>query len=249
MLTFPYALVRQHRRSARAHWQVREPLGGQRGTRAQAGERGRHIIICTAYEDRCAVNGCSTHPASSLTDRAIRCDHVTVQPCRHSLPTCLCVLSQVTTPIGVLLVVFESRPDSLPQIASLALRSGNGLLLKGGKEAEHSNACLHAIIADAVHAATGGRVCREVIGLVVGRQAVAELLKLDSLIDLVIPRGSGELVNKIKASTKVCQRLLLSFVCSKVCLRHWMRCCLFSCATAAQAGAIQALVTLLLFTA
>ncbi|KAG5189569.1 Aldehyde/histidinol dehydrogenase [Tribonema minus] len=113
------------------------------------------------------------------------------------------VLKQVTTPIGVLLVVFESRPDSLPQIASLALRSGNGLLLKGGKEAEHSNACLHGIIADAVFESTGGRVCREVIGLVVGRQAVAELLKLDALIDLVIPRGSGELVNRIKSTTKI----------------------------------------------
>lgn len=112
-------------------------------------------------------------------------------------------LKQVTVPIGVLLIVFESRPDSLPQIAALALRSGNGLLLKGGKEAEHSNTCLHGIIVDAVHAATQGRVPKSTIGLVHGRAAVGELLKLDALIDLVIPRGSGELVRKIKESTRI----------------------------------------------
>jgi gamma-glutamyl phosphate reductase len=112
-------------------------------------------------------------------------------------------LKQVTAPIGVVLVVFESRPDSLPQIASLALRSGNGLLLKGGKEAEHSNACLHRVIVNAVHTASGGKVPREVIGLVMGRAAVGELLKLDELIDLVIPRGSNSLVMNIKANTRI----------------------------------------------
>ncbi|CAM9664704.1 unnamed protein product, partial [Chrysoparadoxa australica] len=79
----------------------------------------------------------------------------------------------------------------------------NGLLLKGGKEAHHSNAALHKVIVDAVFSASGGAVSRDCIGLVVDRAAIGELLKLDNLIDLVIPRGSGALVNKIKESTRI----------------------------------------------
>mmetsp|Transcript_14206 Transcript_14206/g.20995 ORF Transcript_14206/g.20995 Transcript_14206/m.20995 type:complete len:759 (-) Transcript_14206:44-2320(-) len=112
-------------------------------------------------------------------------------------------LKQITAPIGVLLVIFESRPDSLPQIAALALRSGNGLLLKGGKEAVNSNICLHRIITDAIEESSDGKVSKDVIGLIFGRESANELLKLDHLIDLVIPRGSGELVNKIKSNTKI----------------------------------------------
>ncbi|TYZ68705.1 hypothetical protein PybrP1_005396 [[Pythium] brassicae (nom. inval.)] len=113
------------------------------------------------------------------------------------------VLRQETAPIGVLLVIFESRPDSLPQIAALALRSGNGLLLKGGKEAAQSNAILHRIIVDAVAAETRGRVSKSVVGLVTSREAIADLLRLDDVIDLCIPRGSGAMVSSIKKNTRI----------------------------------------------
>jgi gamma-glutamyl phosphate reductase len=113
------------------------------------------------------------------------------------------LLVKQTAPIGVLLVVFESRPDSLPQIASLALCSGNGLLLKGGREAEHSNAALHDVIVSAVEASTQGRVPRGVVGLVTNRADVYGLLKLDGYIDLVVPRGSNAMVQNIQRSTRI----------------------------------------------
>ena len=110
------------------------------------------------------------------------------------------VLEQVTAPLGVLLIIFESRPDALPQIASLAIRSGNGLLLKGGKEAQKTNAVLHRVI---VECFPRFGVARECIVLVEGREAVSDILKLNDVVDLVIPRGSNDLVSYIQNNTKI----------------------------------------------
>ncbi|KAI3470791.1 hypothetical protein Pfo_027454 [Paulownia fortunei] len=109
------------------------------------------------------------------------------------------ILEKTSSPLGVLLIIFESRPDALVQIASLALRSGNGLLLKGGKEARRSNAILHKVITSAIPRSVG----EQLIGLVTSREEIPELLKLDDVIDLVIPRGSNKLVSQIKTSTKI----------------------------------------------
>ena len=112
-------------------------------------------------------------------------------------------LTQTTVPIGVLMIIFESRPDSLPQIASLALASGNGLLLKGGKEAVHSNSALHEVIGDAIERGSDGQISRDIIALVTSRGQVKDLLALEDTIDLVIPRGSNALVSYIKANTRI----------------------------------------------
>mmetsp|Transcript_30771 Transcript_30771/g.75018 ORF Transcript_30771/g.75018 Transcript_30771/m.75018 type:complete len:660 (+) Transcript_30771:34-2013(+) len=113
------------------------------------------------------------------------------------------ILEQKTVPIGVLLIIFESRPDCLPQIASLALKSGNGILLKGGKEAINSCRFLHSLITEAIEKATSGKVKGSVVSLVETRSEIAQLLALDKCIDLVIPRGSYGLVNFIKSNTKI----------------------------------------------
>jgi len=108
-------------------------------------------------------------------------------------------LREITSPLGVLLVIFESRPDALPQVASLALRSGNGLILKGGSEAAETNRALHGLIT----AALRPDVPPEAIGLVETRAEVGDLLALDDVIDLVIPRGSNAMVRHIQDNTRI----------------------------------------------
>jgi len=112
-------------------------------------------------------------------------------------------LDKITAPIGVLLVIFESRPDCLPQIAALAIRSGNGLMLKGGKEAAKSNALLHSIVQEAIYSGSQGAVPRAVVALVQSREDTDRLLALDKYIDLVIPRGGAALVKHIQTHTKI----------------------------------------------
>ncbi|KAF1898247.1 hypothetical protein Lal_00033013 [Lupinus albus] len=108
-------------------------------------------------------------------------------------------LEKISCPLGVILIIFESRPDALVQIAALAIRSGNGLLLKGGKEAKLSNEVLHKVITSAIPDTVGDKL----IGLVTSREAIPDLLKLDDVIDLVVPRGSNKLVSQIKDTTKI----------------------------------------------
>eukprot|EP00471_Norrisiella_sphaerica_P005443 CAMPEP_0184483242 /NCGR_PEP_ID=MMETSP0113_2-20130426/4890_1 /TAXON_ID=91329 /ORGANISM="Norrisiella sphaerica, Strain BC52" /LENGTH=799 /DNA_ID=CAMNT_0026863523 /DNA_START=219 /DNA_END=2618 /DNA_ORIENTATION=- len=111
------------------------------------------------------------------------------------------ILQKETVPIGVLLIIFESRPDALPQIAGLSIASGNALLLKGGKEAARSNHVLHQLVQEAIGCVCPGAV--ESCQLVSGRSEVSTLLEMQDVIDLCIPRGSNELVQHIQNNTKI----------------------------------------------
>jgi len=109
-------------------------------------------------------------------------------------------LYRVSCPIGVIGVVFESRPDALAQISTLCLKSGNAVLLKGGSEAAHTNRILAKTIA---RASEGAGIPAGWIQLLETRQDVAEMLALDEQIDLLVPRGSNEFVRHIMNNTNI----------------------------------------------
>ncbi|KAK8015307.1 gamma-glutamyl phosphate reductase [Apiospora arundinis] len=109
-------------------------------------------------------------------------------------------LERVTCPIGVLLIIFEARPEVIANIASLAVKSGNSAILKGGKESTESFKAISKVISEAL---AKTQVPNGAIQLVTTRDVIPQLLDLDQYIDLVIPRGGNELVRYIKSSTKI----------------------------------------------
>ncbi len=110
------------------------------------------------------------------------------------------VLEKVSVPLGVIGMVFEARPDALIQIASLALKSGNGLILKGGSEARNTNRVLTGVIKDATADFSFGPGWIEELET---REDVGELLKADRWVDLIIPRGSNSFVRYVMENTHI----------------------------------------------
>ncbi len=109
------------------------------------------------------------------------------------------MLYQVSCPIGMIGVIFESRPDVVPQIMSLCLKSGNGVVFKGGREATETNRCLFTILRDAV----ADIVPASSFVMIETREDVNTILSLNDCIDLLIPRGSNEFVRFIQQNTSI----------------------------------------------
>ena len=126
-------------------------------------------------------------------------DPVGAVPWRRQLDDGM-VLTRIAVPIGVLGVIFESRPDALVQIATLCLKSGNAAILKGGSEASRTNAALYAAISDALR---DDPALDGALHLAATRAEIQSLLALDDLVDLIIPRGSNELVRAIQDATRI----------------------------------------------
>jgi glutamate-5-semialdehyde dehydrogenase len=111
------------------------------------------------------------------------------------------ILHKESCPLGVIAVVFESRPDVVPQVASLALKSGNAVLLKGGAEAANSNESIVAIWRETLRRFPD--VPQESIHLLQSRSDVMELLGLQGEVDLLIPRGSKEFVAFMEQNSRI----------------------------------------------
>ncbi|MEM8829325.1 MAG: glutamate-5-semialdehyde dehydrogenase [Cyanobacteria bacterium P01_G01_bin.19] len=110
------------------------------------------------------------------------------------------ILKRVTCPLGVLGIIFEARPEALIQITSLAIKSGNGVILKGGREAINSCQVLTKVICQALEST---KVNSAAVQLLTTREEIKQLLDLDKYVDLIIPRGSNSFVSYVQNNTHI----------------------------------------------
>ena len=119
---------------------------------------------------------------------------------QRSLDTGL-ILTKISCPIGVIGVIFEARPDVISQISALAIKSGNAVILKGGKESVNTNKAIMEVIQSALEKVEG--FPNNVLTQVFTRDDVRGMLSQDKFIDLIIPRGGNSLVQFVKSNTKI----------------------------------------------
>lgn len=110
-------------------------------------------------------------------------------------------LTKISAPIGVIGVIFEARPDVISQISALAIKSGNAVILKGGKESNNTNTTIFEIIKSALSSLENFN--SNCVSLIKSREDVKKMLEYDEYIDLIIPRGSNSLVKFIQNNTKI----------------------------------------------
>jgi glutamate-5-semialdehyde dehydrogenase len=111
------------------------------------------------------------------------------------------VLERLSCPLGVIGIIFEARPDAVTQISALAIKSGNGIILKGGSEATRSSEAIVAVIHKAL--AKLGTISTDVVQLVTTRDEINAILGMEKEIGLIIPRGSNQLVRYIQNNTRI----------------------------------------------
>jgi glutamate-5-semialdehyde dehydrogenase len=109
---------------------------------------------------------------------------------------------KIGVPLGVILFIYESRPNVTVDAAALCVKSGNAILLRGGREAQHSNAVLHRILQDSLTACDLPPAAAQVVATP-DRAAVGHLLRMAEYIDLVIPRGGESLIQRVAEEARM----------------------------------------------
>lgn len=139
--------------------------------------------------------------AQSVAEIADQTDPVGQVICGYVRPNGL-HLEKVRTPIGVVLIIYESRPNVTSDAAALCLKSGNAVVLRGGKEAKHTNGAVARTIRNGLEQAEIDPDCVQLVEST-DRRAVGELLKLEGLIDLAIPRGGESLIRAVVEQARI----------------------------------------------
>ncbi len=112
------------------------------------------------------------------------------------------IIKKIRVPLGVVGIIYESRPNVTADCAALCLKSGNAAILKGGREAIHSNKAIFKVLKDELKKT---KIPVDALQLIesIDRQAVHELLKLDDLVDVIVPRGGEELIRFVAGNTRI----------------------------------------------
>lgn len=139
--------------------------------------------------------------AKAVDDVAVLPDPIGVCQKRWTRPNGL-KLERVTVPLGVILIIFESRPNVSSECASLCLKSGNSVILRGGKEAFHSNRAIAGIYQSVYEKHGVSKAACQAVSTT-DRKLVSELLKQDDLINLVIPRGGEGLIRTVASESRI----------------------------------------------
>jgi glutamate-5-semialdehyde dehydrogenase len=151
--------------------------------------------LSTAMIDRLTLNGKSIEALSAMCLEVAHQKQVVGTIIETQTREDGLIIQKQRIPLGVIGMIFESRPNVVVDGAALAIKSGNAIILKGGKEAQHSNRVLYNII----HQATHSVLPEGSVGLIETREDVAEILKLNQYIDLMVPRGGSALIQFVKA--------------------------------------------------
>ncbi|MDF2764034.1 MAG: proA [Rhodospirillales bacterium] len=175
-----------------------EILGANRRDLEAAEAKG----LSAAFRDRLALDGKRVEAiARGLEEVAAQPDPIGTELARWTRPNGLDI-ARIRVPLGVIGIIFESRPNVTADAGGLCLKSGNAAILRGGSESLHSARAIHAALADGLRVAG---LPAESIQLIptTDRAAVGALLKLDDLLDVIVPRGGRALIERVAAESRI----------------------------------------------